>query len=162
MTTSRPVKRTVSASLAEASPEPTGYWILASPLIGFVGWIWVDLFVHFSPIPSRWIDTLLALLLGALAIILPAGLLAHWIVTAAPRLFQNAGWDVTPLEPVSEAEQYMVRYRAVTKQRLPTTWRRLWIRAAQGWVYLEIAAIFLGAVALIPVFLSATDFGFGR
>jgi hypothetical protein len=36
------------------------------------------------------------------------------------------------------------------------------MRAAQGWVYLEIAAIFIGAIAVIPLFFSALDFGFGQ
>lgn len=162
MTTSRPVKRSVPAALTEATPGALGQWLLASPLLGYVAWVWTDLFVHFSPIPWRWLDTLLALVVLALAVVLPLGVLAHRLVTAAPRLFQNAGWDVTPLEPVREAEQYMVRYVAATLQQAPTTWSRLWVRAAQGWVYLEIAAIFVGAVLLIPIFLSATDFGFGR
>jgi hypothetical protein len=38
----------------------------------------------------------------------------------------------------------------------------VWIRAAQGWVYLEIIAIFVGAIAMIPLFFSAVDFGFGQ
>ena len=36
------------------------------------------------------------------------------------------------------------------------------MRAAQGWVYLEIAAIFIGAIAMIPIFFSVSEFGFGR
>jgi hypothetical protein len=158
----RPTKRSVDAALTEATPEAWGQWLLALPLLGFVGWVWVDLFVHFSPIPWRWLDILLALAIGLLLVVLPLGNLAWRAVTAFPRLFQNAGWDVAPLEPVREAEQYMVRYVAVSRERLPTTWPRLWRRAAQGWVYLEIVAIFVGAALLIPIFLSVSDFGFGR
>ena len=39
---------------------------------------------------------------------------------------------------------------------------RRWLRAAQGWVFLEITAIFVGAVAMVPLFFSATEFGFGQ
>ena len=97
-----------------------------------------------------------------LLVVFPLGVLAHWIVTSLPSLFQHAGWDVQPLEPVSEAEQYAVEYKPVGRIRAEGTWARRWLRAAQGSVYLEIAALLLGAVLLIPIFLSASDFGFGR
>jgi hypothetical protein len=33
---------------------------------------------------------------------------------------------------------------------------------AQGWVFLEMAAILIGAVVMIPLYFSARDFGFGQ
>ncbi len=43
----------------------------------------------------------------------------------------------------------------------PRPWPRLWLRAAQGWVYWEIFVILAGALVAIPLFYSAMDFGFG-
>jgi hypothetical protein len=156
--------REVPSELIEATPASgaLGHWLLASPLVIFLAWNWVDLFAHYSPLPWYWIDLLLALPLFVLAVVLPLGLLAHALVTAAPGLFQNAGWDVQPLELVAERERYLVRYVIRQRRRLPTTWGRLWLRAAQGWVYWEIFAILAGAVAAVPLFFSAMDFGFGR
>jgi hypothetical protein len=88
--------------------------------------------------------------------------LAHALVTAVPGLFQKAGWDVQPLEPVAERDQYLVRYVPQRRYRAPTNWPRLWLRAAQGWVYIEIFAILAGAIVVVPLFFSALDFGFGR
>jgi len=90
------------------------------------------------------------------------GMGAHGLVTALPGLFNHAGWDAQPLESVREAEQYSVRYRFVARRRQPSSWRQAWVRAAQGWVYLEIFAIFVGAVLMVPIFFSASEFGFGR
>lgn len=151
------------ADLIEATPNhgALGQWLLASPLLLFLAWLWVDLFAHYSPLPWYWLDAILALLLYALAFVLPLGLLAHALVTALPRLFQNAGWDVQPLEPVAERDQYLVRYTPRARHRAPTNWARLWLRAAQGWVYWEIFVILAGAVAAVPLFFSALDFGFG-
>lgn len=155
-------RRVVPAALHEATPGALGQWVLASPALGFLAWLWVDLLLSFSPLPWRWLSTALALLLFAVGVVLPLGIAAHSLVTAAPRLFQNAGWDVAPLEPVRETERYVVKYVAASRQRAPFTWSRLWLRAAQGWVYLEILLIFVGAALLIPLFLSVSDFGFGR
>jgi hypothetical protein len=157
-----PRRRTVPADLVEATPWTLGNWLLASPLLVFVGWAWIDLFIHFSPVPWRWLDTLLGLAAYLFLFILPLGLLGFRIVTSLPRLFNNAGWDVQPLEAVGEDEQYMVRYAPRHKQRAPTSWSRIWIRAAQGWVYLEMAAILVGGILMIPLFFSASEFGFGR
>ena len=156
--------REVPADLVEATPGhgALGQWLLASPLLIFLAWLWVDLFAHYSPLPSYWLDVLIALPLFALLLVLPLGILAHALVTALPRLFQNAGWDVQPLEPVAEREQYLVRYIPQARHRAPTTWGRLWLRAAQGWVYWEIFVILAGGVAAVPLFFSAVDFGFGR
>lgn len=156
--------REVPADLVEATPDSgaLGQWLLASPLIVFLAWLWVDLFVHYSPLPWYWVDVLLGLSLFALMVVLPLGVLAHAIVTAAPRLFQKAGWDVQPLEAVTEQEQYLVRYVPQRRHRAPTSWKRLWLRAAQGWVYWEIFVILAGAIAAVPLFLSVMDFGFGR
>lgn len=158
---SNPQRRTVGADLFEATPQPLGQWALASPLLLFLGWVWLDLFGHYSPVSWRWLDILLGGALLIFAVILPLGLLAHRLVTSFPRLFQNAGWDVQPAETVRESEMYMVRYAPRARHRAPTTWARLWIRAAQGWVYLEIAAVLVGGLLMIPLFLSATGFGFG-
>jgi hypothetical protein len=156
--------RDVPADLVEATPSSGGLpqWLLASPLLLFLAWIWVDLFAHYSPIPWYWVDAVLGIVLFALLIVLPLGLLAHAIVTSLPRLFQHAGWDVQPLEPVAEREIYLVRYVPQRRHRAATNWGRLWLRAAQGWVYLEIVVILVGAIAAIPLFFSATEFGFGR
>jgi hypothetical protein len=95
-------------------------------------------------------------------VVLPLGWLAHRVVTALPVLFQKAGWDVHPLEPVREAEQYLVYYVPQRRQRAANTWPRAWLRAAQGWVYLEIAAILAAGIMLVPLFFSALDAGFGQ
>jgi hypothetical protein len=162
--TSKITIRDVPADLVEATPESgaLGQWLLASPLLLFLAWLWVDLFAHFSPLPWYWVDVLLALVVYAFLIVLPLGVAAHALVTALPWLFQKAGWDVQPLEPITEREQYLVRYVLRRRHRAPTNWPRLWLRAAQGWVYLEIFAILAGAVAAVPLFFSALDFGFGR
>lgn len=159
-----PGRRQVAADLFETTPASGGlmHWLLASPLLLFVAWAWIDLFAHFSPIPYYWVDALLGLVLLVALVVLPLGVGAFWLVTSFPRLFQHAGWDLQPLEPVAEAEAYLVRYRYQTRHRAATTWGRTWLRAAQGWVYIEIAAIFVGAVAMIPLFFSASDFGFGQ
>lgn len=156
--------REVPADLVEATPGlgGLGYWLLASPLLLFLAWLWADLFALYSPLPWYWLDAVLGLAIFILVLVLPLGLLAHALITALPWLFQNAGWDVQPLEPVAEREQYLVRYVTQARRRAPTTWRRLWLRAAQGWVYLEIIVILAGAVAAVPLFFSALDFGFGR
>ena len=156
--------REVPADLVEATPGhgALGQWLLASPLLLFLAWQWVDLFTHYSPLPWFWLDALLGVLLFALLLVLPLGLLAHALVTALPRLFQNAGWDVQPLEPVAEREQYLVRYTPRARRRAPANWGRLWLRAAQGWVYWEIFVILAGGVAAVPLFFSMLDFGFGR
>jgi hypothetical protein len=160
-TDARPQMRRVAANLVEASPNPAGQWLLASPLIVYMGWLWLDIFNYYSPVPWRWLDMILGAVVYLLLIILPLGLLAHRLITSLPRLFQNAGWDVVPLEPVRESEQYMVKYVAQEKAYAPFTQARVWQRAAQGWVYIEIFAILAGALLLIPIFLSATRFGFG-
>jgi hypothetical protein len=156
-------RRTVTADLVESTPGANGlgYWLLASPMILFLVWVWGDVFAYYSPLP-RLLDWIVGILLFVVLFILPLGYLAHRLVTSVPRLVGHAGWDVVPLEPVSEAEQYMVRYAYQDRHRALRTWGRAWLRAAQGWVYLEIIAIFVGAVAMIPLFFSAVDFGFGQ
>ncbi|MBE2240831.1 MAG: hypothetical protein IAE81_23805 [Caldilineaceae bacterium] len=162
MSTTRIERREVPADLIEATPHAVGMWLLASPLLGFVLWLWVDLFAHFSPLAWYWVDAAIGAALFVLAAVLPLGWLAHRLVTAAPRLFQHAGWDIQPLEPVREQEAYLVRYIYQARRRADGSWPRQWLRAAQGWVYIEIAAILIGGIAMIPLFLSAVDFGFGR
>jgi hypothetical protein len=161
-TETKPKRRQVDAELLEATPWGLGYWLLASPLLAFLAWQWADLFVHFSPISSRLVDVILAVISYSFAVVLPFGLLAHWVVTAFPGFFQNTGWDVQPLQTVDEAEQYTVRYRGIRRSRAASTWRRLWLRAAQGWVFIEVAVILIGGILMIPLFFSAAEFGFGR
>ena len=158
------VRREVAADLMEATPGSSalGQWILASPLLIFLAWLWVDLFNLFSPLPWYWVNLPLGLLVYVGIIVLPLGYLAHRGVLAFPRLFQIAGWDIEPLEPIKLAEQYTVRYRYQQRHWAANSWPRTWLRVAQGWVFLEIAAILLGAVAMIPLFFSVTDVGFGR
>jgi hypothetical protein len=163
MTSNSYERRQVPANLSESTPggNAIGYWLLASPMILFVAWLWVDVFAYYSPLP-RFIDLIVGLAFFVFLIVLPLGYGAHWLVTAFPRLFNHAGWDVVPLERVSEAEQYLVRYTYEERIRAERSWSRAWLRAAQGWVYLEIFAIFVGAIAMIPLFFSAVDFGFGQ
>lgn len=157
-------RRRVKANLIEATPPSgaIGHWILASPLIVFLGWLWVDLFIFFSPIPWYWLDVIAAVAAFLYLAILPLGYVAHFLITSLPRLFQHSGWDVEPIEPVRREEMYMVRYDYQDRMRAKLTWHRAWVRAAQGWVYLEIVVIFLTALLIIPVFFSVTDFGFGQ
>ena len=164
MSAAKVERRQVPADLVEATPgsHGLGQWLLASPLLMLLGWTWLDLFAHFSPAPWYWVDVLAGLALFLLVIVLPLGWLAHRLVTAFPRLFQKAGWDVHPLEPVSEAEQYLVQYVPQQRRRAANTWSRTWLRAAQGWVYLEIAAILVAGLMLVPLFFSALDAGFGQ
>ncbi len=162
MSTTHIERREVPADLIEATPGALGMWVLASPLLIFVLWMWVDLFAHYSPLPWYWVDAVIGAAFFVALIVLPLGWLAHRLVTLAPRLFQHAGWDVQPLEPVREQEMYLVRYLYQNRHRAANSWQRQWLRAAQGWVYIEIAVILLGGVLIIPIFLSAVDFGFGR
>lgn len=157
-------KRVVKADLIEATPGNggVGHWLLASPVILFLGWFWVDMFIYLTPVPWYWLDAVLAVTVYIYGVLLPLGYGAHWLITAFPRLFQHSGWDVHPLEPLRAEEAYMVRFDYQQKERARFTWERAWLRAAQGWVYLEIAAIFLAALLMIPIFMSASDFGFGQ
>jgi hypothetical protein len=99
---SKAAYRKVPARLIETTPNANGLfnWILASPMILFMGWLWIDLFAHFDPIPWYWLDAIVGAVLYCLLILLPFGYLAHRLVTALPRLFQHAGWDVQPLTAV--------------------------------------------------------------
>lgn len=163
MTSAKIEKRRVAVNLIEQTPgnRALGQWVLASPMILFLAWLWIDIFNYYSPLP-RLLDYTLALVLFLIVIILPLGLLAHRLVTSLPRLFHHAGWDVQPYEPIAPEEQYLVKYIYRDSIWAESTWARRWMRAAQGWVYLEIAAIFVGAIAMIPLFFSATEFGFGQ
>lgn len=156
-------RRDVPADLIEASPAAgaLGHWLLASPLLIFLAWLWVDVFAYWLPLPWHWASLLLGLALYIFVLVLPFGLLAHVLVTALPGVFQKAGWDVQPLEPVAEHEEYLVRYVTRARRRAPTTWGRLWMRAGQGWVYWEVFVILGGAVAAAPLFFSVLEFGFG-
>ena len=123
-------RRPVPADLVEATPGNNGLWqwLLASPLLLLLGWTWVDLFAHYSPLPWFWVDLLAGVAVYLLLVVLPLGWLAHRVVTALPVLFQKAGWDVHPLEPVGEAEQYLVQYVPHQRQRAANTWARAWLR----------------------------------
>ncbi len=156
--------REVDADLVETIADNGGlwHWILASPILLFLAWIWVDIFSHFSPIPFYWLDVAIGIVIFGVVLVLPLGVGAFYLVGALPRLFGHAGWDVQPLMPVREAEMYTVRYRYQSRYYAATSWIQTWARAAQGWVYIEIAAILVGAVAMIPIFFSASDFGFGQ
>ena len=156
-------RREVQARLVEATPRANGwgYWVLSAPTVVFLGWLWVDLFSLFSPIPWRPLDLLLGALAYVFLIVLPCGYGAHRFVTSFPRVFQQAGWRVQPREPLRPAEQYAVRYNFTSQERAITDRTRILLRVAQGWVYLEIGAILAGSVAMIPLFFSALEFGFG-
>ena len=153
MNSTKFVRRDVTAKLIEANPSALGQWILAAPMVVFIAWVFLDLFNHFSPIPWRWLDTIHRSLFFLVIVFLPLGLLAHRAVTSFPKLFANAGWDVQPLEPVTSAEMYSVRYHYKERERASNSWSRFWLRVAQGWVYLEITAIFVGFAAIGPIYL---------
>ena len=133
MSTARVERREVPADLVEATPGNGGLAIrpLAAPLLLFLLWLWVDFFAVLSPLPWYWVDAALAAALF-LVLLVPVGWAAYQLVTAAPRLFQNAGWDVQPLEPVREAELYTVRYTFRGRRRAPNTLQRQWLRAGAG------------------------------
>ncbi len=152
------------AHLVEATPGAggRGHWVLSAPAIFFIGWLWLDLFRILSPFEARTIDLLLGALAYVVLILLPFGYGAHRFVTSFPGIFQQAGWTVQPLEPVSPEEQHVVRYICASRERAETNGKRILLRVAQGWVYLEIGAILVGAVAMVPLFFSAVEFGFGR
>lgn len=156
-------RRRVQARLVEATPGAggLGHWVLAAPGICFLGWLWLDFFSLFSPIEPRPLELIIGALAFIALVLVPFGYGAHRIVTSFPSIFQQAGWTVNPLERVEPAEQHSVRYVAHTKERAATDGMRVWLRVAQGWVYLEITAILVGAVAMIPLFFSAVEFGFG-
>jgi len=163
-TPEKPSRRRVEADLIEATPGAggLGFWIMASPLLGFLAWLWIDLFRLVTPLDTPWLDLLLGGITFVLFIVLPLGYAAFYLVTALPRLFRHAGWEVQPREKLREAEIYMVRYQYRARHRAATTPQRIGMRAAQGWFFLEIAAIFVGAILMIPLFFSATEFGFGQ
>ena len=152
------------AHLVEATPGAGGWghWVLSAPAIFFIGWFWLDLFRILSPFQTRSIDVLLGALAYVVLILLPFGYGAHRFVTSFPGVFQQAGWTVQPLEPVRPEEQHTVRYICTSRERAETDGRRILLRVAQGWVYLEIGAILVGAVVMVPLFFSAVEFGFGR
>ena len=156
-------RRKVQAHLVEATPGAGGWvhWILSAPGICFFGWLWIDLFGLFSPIQSRPLDLFLGALAFVLFILLPLGYGAHRLVTSFPRVFQQAGWTVLPRETVRTEELPGVRYIFATRERGVTDGRRILLRVAQGWVYLEIGAVLVGFVVMVPLFFSAVEFGFG-
>ncbi len=158
------VRPTVPADLIEATPgnRGLGQWILAAPMLLFLLWLWVDLVHAISPLDLRLINVLVGALLFIGVIVLPFGYLAHRLVLTFPRLFQNAGWDIEPLAYVKPEEIYLVRYRYQARHWAANDWGRVWLRVAQGWVYLEIVAILGGAIVMIPLFFSAVEFGFGQ
>jgi hypothetical protein len=164
-TNSKFVRREVVAELVEATPGQgaLAYWLLASPMLLFLAWLWVDLFHYFArPTASFVVNAVLSLPFFIIIVVLPLGYAMHRLVLSLPMLFQHAGWEVQPLEPVAEAEQYLVRYRFQRRRWAALDWHRIWLRAGQGWVFLEIATILIGAVLIIPLYFSARDFGFGQ
>lgn len=161
--TRKPRRKEVRARLVEMTPGADGfsYWILSAPMIVFLGWLWVDLFELFS-VASRPVGLTLGVMTYIALILLPFGYGAHRLVTSFPGIFQRAGWTVHPLAPLRPAEQYSVKYIVVSRERAATNVRRILLRVAQGWVYLEIAIVLFGALAIAPLYFSAVEFGFGR
>ena len=105
-------RRRVPANLIEATPSAGGlwHWILASPALIFLLWSWISLFSLLSSIAWPMINIPIAnIVLGSITfivvIVLPLGYLVHRTITAMPRLFQNAGWEIYPLEPVREGRE---------------------------------------------------------
>ena len=158
------VRRTVAADLIEATPGNggVGQWILAGPMLLFLLWLWVDWVNALSPLDLRFVNIFVGALLFIGLIVLPLGYVTHRLILTFPRDFQHAGWDIQPLERVKPEEIYLVHYRYQAQRWAANSWRRAWLRAAQGWVYLEIIAILGGAIVMIPLFFSAVEFGFGQ
>ena len=77
MSTTKLERRQVPAKLVEATPNAAGQWLLAGPMLVFLGWIFLDLFVSVSPIPWRWLDMILGTFVFLALIVLPFGLAAH-------------------------------------------------------------------------------------
>jgi len=161
--TREPRRTEVRARLIEMTPGAQGfyYWLLSAPVIVFLGWLWVDLFGLVS-VASRPVGLTLGAATFAVLVMLPLGYGAHRFVTSFPGIFQRAGWTVHPLAPLRPSEQYTVKYIFVSRERAATDVPRVLLRVAQGWVYLEIAIVLIGALALPPLYLSAVEFGFGR
>ncbi|MCY4089908.1 MAG: hypothetical protein OXF62_03740 [Caldilineaceae bacterium] len=161
--TREPRRTEVRARLVEMTPGANGfyYWILSAPVIFFLGWLWVDL-VELVSVASRPVGLTLGAATFVALVILPFGYGAHRLVTSFPGLFQRAGWTVHPLAQLRPAEQYTVKYIVVSRERAATDVPRVLLRVAQGWVYLEIAIVLIGALALPPLYLSAIEFGLGR
>lgn len=154
-------RREVLARLVEATPGAYGWghWALSAPLVLFMGWLWVDMFGAITSIPWRPMAFLFGALVYILLILPPVGYGAHRFVTSFPRLFQQAGWTVHPLESLRPAEQYTVKYVFTERERAATDSRRVLLRVAQGLVYVEIGAILAGFIAMVPLFFSAIEYG---
>lgn len=154
----------VDADLLEATPTANGlwHWILASPILLFIAWNWIALADTFSPIPYMWVNIVLSGLAFIFLFVLPVGNLGFYIVSLFPRLFHNAGWELQPRKFYPEERMYTAKIHYHDRARATTNWPRIMMRAAQGWVYLEIFAIFAGALMMIPLFLSVSQFGFGQ
>lgn len=156
-------RQRIDADLLEATPTAGGlwHWILASPMLIFLAWTWIELVDRVGVTAWSWVNILIGSITFIVLIVLPLGYLAHRIVTSFPRLFKASGWDVQPRVKVSEMELYMAKVTYHDRERAHTNWERMWLRAAQGWVYLEIAAIFGGAIVMFPLFFSAMQFSRG-
>lgn len=154
----------MQARLVEATPAKcaAGHVALAAPAVLFLGWLWLDLALLVIPLRSPPAAYLLGAVSYVFLVLLPLGYGAHRLVTSFPGLFQQAGWVVHPLEPLGPSEQYSAKFTYVSRERARTGARRILLRVAQGWVYLEIGAVLAGAVAMVPLFFSAVEYGFGR
>ena len=60
MSATKPERRQVPADLVEAKPNMLGNWLLAAPVVVLIGWLWVDLFSLYSPLPWPWLDLLVS------------------------------------------------------------------------------------------------------
>jgi len=154
----------IDADLLEATPSANGlwHWILASPLLLFLAWNWIAIADTLSPLPWMWVNIVLSGIAFIVLLVLPLGCVGFWIVSAFPQIFHHAGWELQPRETYPVERMYSAKFTYQDRARATTNWPRIFMRAAQGWVYLEIFAIFAGAILLIPLFLSVTQFGFGR
>lgn len=154
----------INADLLEATPTANGlwHWILASPLLLFIAWNWIAIADTLSPIPYTFVNILLSGAAFIFLFVLPIGNLGFLIVSAFPQIFHNAGWELQPREIHPIEQTYSAKYQYHKRARATTNWPRIMMRAAQGWVYWEIFAIFAGALLMIPLFLSVSQFGFGQ
>jgi len=153
----------IDADLLEATPSANGlwHWILASPLLLFIAWNWIAIADTLSPIPWMWVNIVLSGIAFIALLVLPLGNLGFLVVSMFPRIFQHAGWELQPRETYEIERMYSAKYTYLKRARATTNWSRIFLRAAQGWVYLEIFVIFAGAILMIPLFWSASQFGFG-
>ncbi|MEM7132422.1 MAG: hypothetical protein AAF702_39330 [Chloroflexota bacterium] len=164
MSTEKIERLKVDVDLLEVTPTAGGlwHWMLASPALLFLAWNWIALLDALRVTNWSWLNILIGCVTFIVVWVLPLGYAAHWLVTAFPRIFQAAGWEEIPREEIADTKFYMAQRIYKDRERASTNWNRVWLRVAQGWVYLEIFGIFLGVILMAIIFFSVLQFGFGQ